>query len=441
MSVAVRIAGGRGGRVSRAVAASVGAGAALQLLVAVSGVISARLLGVADRGVLALLWVVTIVTGQIATLGLHVAVGYAIAQGEPARALLGRLRGQIGLQLALAPLIAGAAMLAVVDHDSSTLAAGACMLVAASALIVLLYAIGVAQGERRYRAVQLHRLVQPLLFTVVLVALAIAGGGDLVAISAIWAATMVLAALLAWRHTALAWSRAGGHASEPGERRSARELRRFGRRSFLGTFGTTEHLMLDQLLVGVLLSPAGFGLYVAANAFANLPRFLGQSLGLVAYPEVASGAGTDRKRTLLRYALLGLAVTAPLVIGLLLTIGWLLPLLFGDAFEDAVPVARILLVAALLQSLRRVLTEGSRGLGTGVPGTVGEVAFAVVLVATAIPLAAEDGAEGAALAVLAAAAAGWLALLVALWRARATGPVDPHAGPRDPAMDAPEAPV
>jgi hypothetical protein len=82
------------------------AGVTLQLVVAMSGIMAARLLGVTDRGRLALLWVITLVVGQLGTMGLHTAMSYAIAAGEQPQVVGGRLRGVIALQLAVTPQIA-----------------------------------------------------------------------------------------------------------------------------------------------------------------------------------------------------------------------------------------------------------------------------------------------------------------------------------------------
>ena len=70
---------------------------------------------------------------------------------------------------------------------------------------------------------------------------------------------------------------------------------RFGVRSMFSAFGIVEHLQVDQLFTGLLLSASQFGLYAAGTAFANLPRFLGQSVGYVAYPEVSVTGRTEKE--------------------------------------------------------------------------------------------------------------------------------------------------
>jgi O-antigen/teichoic acid export membrane protein len=185
----------------------------------------------------------------------------------------------------------------------------------------------------------------------------------------------------------------------------------FGMRSLFSAFGVVEHLQADQLLVGLLLGAHQFGLYVAGSAFANLPRFLGQSVGYVAYPEVTAAAPERRRAALLRFMTIGAAVVLPVVVALIALLGWLLPLLFGTAFTDAVPVGRILLVAALATALRRVAAEALRGFGSGASAAWAELSFIVVFAAAVAPLISWHQAVGAAVALLGASVFAVLVLL------------------------------
>src|SRR5205807_7294363 len=94
------------GAVARGTGGSVLAGGSLQLIVAASGIMAARLLGVADRGHLALLWVVTGAIGQLMSLGVHVAISYQIASGRSPLTVVGRLRRVVASPLLVAFLVA-----------------------------------------------------------------------------------------------------------------------------------------------------------------------------------------------------------------------------------------------------------------------------------------------------------------------------------------------
>ncbi|MFL5831940.1 MAG: lipopolysaccharide biosynthesis protein [Solirubrobacteraceae bacterium] len=401
----------------RGTAGSIAAGGALQLIVAASGIIAARLLGVTDRGHLALLWVLTLVVGQLSTLGLHVSIAFQIAGGAESGAVFARLRGVIALQLVAAAGVEAAVVVPVLGGVRGLSAAALVVtIVAAPSFVLLLHGLAIAQGQRRYRRVQLHRLVQPCLYVAVLVVLAATGEGRLSTVSAGWGITMMIGGLFAWRQCLGAWWPAATSAPGP----SARSMLSFGVRSLFSAFGVVEHLQADQLLVGLLLGAHQFGLYVAGSAFANLPRFLGQSVGYIAYPEVTAAPPERRRTALVRFVAIGTAVVVPVVAALIALLGWLLPLLFGHAFTDAVPVGRILLVAALATALRRVAAEALRGFGSGGSATWAELSFIVVFAAAVAPLISWHQAVGAAVALLGASVVAVLVLLALSRRAQAT---------------------
>jgi enterobacterial common antigen flippase len=389
---------------------SVLAAGGLQLVVAASGIIAARMLGVTDRGHLALLWVVTVATGQVCSLGLHVGISYEVAGGRSPLQVVGQLRGLIAAQL-----VAALALGAVLEfglfggeraQSTAALAAAACV---PPMFVLLLHGIALVQGQRKYHLVQLHRLVQPALYVLVLVVLAATDSGRLTNVTAGWAVTMAIGALFAWRQGLGVWwppaVTAGPEAGSP------RAVLRFSVRSLFSAFGVIEHLQADVLLVGLLVSAHQFGLYAAGSAFANLPEFLGQSIGYIAYPEVRAAATESRRAVLRRFLLIGFVVVLPVVLVGIALLGWVLPLLFGHAFSGAVTIGRLLLIGAFAQAMRRVAAEGLRGLGSGLPATVAELSFIVAFVASVVPLANSHGASGAAGALVIASAVGAVVLV------------------------------
>jgi O-antigen/teichoic acid export membrane protein len=229
---------------------------------------------------------------------------------------------------------------------------------------------------------------------------------------------MAAGALFAWRQGLGAWWPPAPAATDTAEEGSPRAVLRFSLRSMFSAFSAVEHFQADVLLVGLLLSAHQFGLYAAGAAFANLPEFLGQSVGYIAYPEVRAARAERRAATLRRYLAIGTAVLVPVVLVSIALLGWLLPLLFGHQFSGAVTIGRILLIAALAQGLRRVAAEGLRGLGSGTAATLAELSFIVVFVAAVVPLADAHGGSGAAAGLLIASVVGAAALFALALRQR-----------------------
>ena len=92
----------------------------------------------------------------------------------------------------------------------------------------------------------------------------------------------------------------------------------------------------------------------------------------------------------------GIAVV--LVAGLCATAHWLVPFFFGDDFSDAVTVTYIVLPGMIFLCARRVLSEGLKGRGYPLTGTLGELlslAWVAVALAVLVPLWGINGAAAA----------------------------------------------
>jgi O-antigen ligase len=191
-------------------------------------------------------------------------------------------------------------------------------------------------------------------------------------------------------------------------------LTRFGLKGFFGSVSPVEDFHLDQAAVALFLNPVSLGFYVVAQAFINLPRLVAQSVGVIAYPSVAGHRDPRLARRLLwRHFALGAALTLGAVTILEVAVPSLISLLFGAAFSEAVPIARILLIGAFCVSARRVLADGVRGAGYPMLGTIAEAASWMIMIPAMVVLPPVFGPEGVALAVTVAWAVSLITLLVA----------------------------
>ena len=156
---------------------------------------------------------------------------------------------------------------------------------------------------------------------------------------------------------------------------------------------------MDQAVVGLFLSPVALGLYSVAVGLTNLPRFLGQSVGMFTYAQTAAMSPRRGVRAIWRYTTVGTALSLTVVLVIEVLAGPLVTLFFGDAFRDSVSLVRILLVGSLLLAVRRVLAEGARGLGEPMFGTRAEVASWLALLPLLALLAPTLGVDGVAIAM------------------------------------------
>jgi O-antigen/teichoic acid export membrane protein/O-antigen ligase len=404
---------GQGGA-ARALAGSLLAAGASQAALVASGVLVARALGPADRGYMALVLLVPSLLALVGSLGLPLASTYFVARSpENAHSIARKLIVPALLQTAIGVLITlGALVTVLAGEPARVISAGLVATVLVPALLAQLYGLALLQGQRRFRAFNVVRVAQPLLYSIAVLGAFLAGFHSLFQITLVTTAANVAAAgliiVVLLRGLVPPGDTAGAEVP------SLSQLTRFGLKGFLGSVSPVEDFQLDKAAVALFLNPVSLGFYVVAQAFINLPRFVAQSVGLIAYPSVA-GHRDPRlaRRSLWRHFGLGAGLTLGAVIVLEILVPSLIPLFFGAAFSEAVPITRILLIGAFCASARRVLADGVRGAGYPTLGTIAEAASWMIMVPAMVVLAPAFGPEGVALAVTGAWAASLVILLAA----------------------------
>jgi O-antigen/teichoic acid export membrane protein len=313
----------------------------------------------------------------------------------------------------------------------SVLLAGAFTLALVPGTLGQQYGLAILQGQRRFQAFNLLRLLPLVLYSSGLIAMFALNRHELPVITLIWVCSWVGVGL-----TTLSIALRGLPKHEPEQSPPSRaSVIRFGLKGLLGWSSPIETFRLDQAVVGLFLSPAALGLYVVGLAFTNLPRFLAESIGMVAYPHVAAMPDVDSaRRALWRYLGATVALSFMVVAALEGLAGWLVPFFFGNEFADAVPVTRILLIGALFLSARRILTEAARGVALAAEGSIAEAASWLVLLPSLLLLVPPWGIEGVAAAVALSSAFSFAVLVTLVVRGVPRGP---SVDFRSTALDAP----
>lgn len=181
-----------------------------------------------------------------------------------------------------------------------------------------------------------------------------------------------------------------------------------------------DDLRVDQVLVGFAVGAESLGLYVAAASFANLPKFVSQSIGLVAYPRIAAARSFGEAwKISLRTIAIGTTLVVAVVLALLVAVPFLLPTLYGSEFDDSVVLAEIMLIGTVFLAFRRLVSDASRGLGHPGFGSVGEMASIVALAAGVILIGGTSPtAEDVAISVVIASVASALLVSGLFYRVR-----------------------
>ena len=413
-----------------------------QVALLVSGVLAARLLGPEDRGNLALLVLIPIALSQLGNLGLPLALTYQFSKEEvTARGALGHLvRPALSLTAALVAVHVVIVLVLVANRPVDVQLAAAISLLVIPADTASLYGLAILQGRRDFTAFNVLRLLPAVLYSGLASCAFVLGAGSLPLFALLFAASYALIGAV----TLLIALRRSPPRDDP-DAPDAGALLRFGVRGLFGSVSPLEALRLDQAIVGLYLSPAALGLYVVGVAFTNLPRFVAQSIGVVAYPHVTAHDDPARaRRSMWRFLVLSIAVSAAVIAPLEILAGWTVPAFFGPAFAPAVPIMQILLVSSLFLSARRVLTDASRGTGQPGLGTVAEIVAWISLVPAVAVLAPEFGPEGVAIAFTISAAIS-LAVLLGLVATRHAPPsglvATRHATPSGTYSPRPEEPT
>jgi O-antigen/teichoic acid export membrane protein len=381
------------------VGALVGSSVAQGLLV-ISGPATARLLGVAPRGKLALLVIIVTITSQIAALGLPTAVAYfTSSSGVSARQVMGLLlRAWVSLCLGAAVVVGAVSFLV-----SRTNQAGSGWLEAALSVVyvvsVMNYALMFAclQGERRFTPMNWLRIVTSSLSAIALfVLLAAAHHTPLAPVFGIIVLANVVGCLLGVFLVLRAPT-----SPYVDTHITVRSLLRFGTAAMPAANAPLETLSLDQTAVGIILPREELGLYVVAAAFDNLPSILMNAYGQVALTRITAEKDLIARHQIIRKTALGaICISAGASVLAEAIVGWLLPFAFGANFAAAIPVARVLIVAGFLLSFRRILIVFLQAAGRPGRTAVGEVIGLGTLALGAAALVPLFGMIGAAYALI-----------------------------------------
>jgi O-antigen/teichoic acid export membrane protein len=381
-----------------------------QLVTLISGVLVARSLGPQDRGYLALVVLVPTILTQVANLGLPLAATYYVASDRSRAMPIARLVLRDAVTQTVVIVAAQLVILWVVfvEEPDRVLVAGLLSLGALPGILAQMYGLALLQGLQRFAAFNTLRMMPAAMYTLGVLAVFVLRIDELVQIAAAWVIVQAGVGLFTLIFALHSLPVEAPRESVP----SRAQLLKFGLKSFIGYVSPVETFRLDQAIIALFLPPVALGLYVVSLAFTNLPRFVAQSVGMVAYPKVASTSDPRAAlRAVWRYFLVGALLTA-LVIALLEAMaGVLVRFFFGDEFAGAESITRILLLGTLFVGCRRVLADGARGAGYPGLGTVAEVASWISFV-PALALLLPLGGRGVALALTFAWAFSLLVLVV-----------------------------
>ena len=321
-------------------------------LATVSGIVVARGLGPDGRGHWAAILAYFALAQVVAEVGQSGAVTYFVSRHpEQLRQIVVRARWLMlvaGVVLTVAGLVATPLL---AGDDPELQWAYALMFIGVllnSAFASSVYALQ-AVSIGRWNVV---RLAQPLLYSIVITALAAVGMLSLIGV----ACCLVVSILLQFIVLALVKGAAAeGHASdEPGI--GARRLLAYGGAYAGAAVPTSVAGQYDKLVLSRTVPASDLGQYAVGSTVANLVSPFATAIASVMFPRASKLGLADGERarlettTLVRTAFVSVVVSA----GLCLVAPLLVPLLFGRSFSAAVPLVWALALVMVFRSLSQV---------------------------------------------------------------------------------------
>lgn len=352
----------------------------LQGLTLVTGILSARMLGVEGRGQVVLVFAIGLLASQL-TLGgsLPNAIARQLAERQLAARDGLRVIAKRRAWLLVVPCAGAVLLMLLIQHkdlDGETTAIAVAAAVMTFQTVAFRLIVGSLQGEIRHLTrMAVVGVVPQLLFTVAL-SLAFVAGWN-------WGAIHVLLAFFVASFLGLlfGWAALDKPGGRPEDELNERELWTETRKNYIGSVGPIDGLGLDRILVGAVLGTVQLGLYAAATAVSNLCRVVGSSVSVIVLPRVAQQySDLDAQRAVIRqWLVLSAGLIALVTMGLELIVGPAIRLAFGAEFAGAVESARWLVLADGLLGFRKVLVAVLQGQGRGGTASWVEMALTPVL--------------------------------------------------------------
>ncbi|CAB5084756.1 hypothetical protein D3OALGA1CA_1436 [Olavius algarvensis associated proteobacterium Delta 3] len=353
-----------GSKLRRASVGSILAGVLGQALLIVTGILTARILGVEDRGNLAILTAFVLSIAVVGSGGIPQATIYFISQTKRIKEIFQRIKPLIAIQsIGLVIIHAVVVYIYVSDKGYTFQTAAYYTLFAIPGFIIQWYGMSLLQSQERYRIFNILRVLPLLAYTIILILLFNSDRGKITNIALIWSlSNLFIGSIIFIISNFGIKERVLINKKEPLP--SRKEIAIFGIKGLFGWASPLDSFRVDILIGAVILSPHAIGLYVVGQAFTNLPKIISNSMGMIAYPTISNKKEyQDIRRNFLGFVLFTSALSTIIFLFLYTLIPFLVKLLFGNAFIGAIPIARILIFGALLVSIRTIIVECLRGMG------------------------------------------------------------------------------
>jgi O-antigen/teichoic acid export membrane protein len=352
-----------------------------------TGPITARALGPAGRGTVAIVSIYDNLTTTLFSVGLPNAAGYyAMKKRYSREALMGSV---FRMSLLLLPVVAITAFGVVAGPLAKF---GTSVKVAAVILVFLspVSAVGLtgrafllADGDLAF--LRADDLLPIFINAAIIVPFGLLG---------VLTVPVAIVAIILGNALAVLWAyfEAG---VRPKGRAPFKPLLSFGSRSLLGAIANFGNNSLDQALVAPILGVKALGFYAVAASVSILPLGLAQAFGYRSFGSVGTARGAAARSEAEAVLRMTFLTTATFSLVLMAVSPLAIPLAYGGAFQHAVPPTLILLPGAVGLGMAVTANQCSQAMGVPQYATTGSVVGLIITVpglAVAVPLLGINGA-------------------------------------------------
>ncbi|WP_337851150.1 oligosaccharide flippase family protein [Rathayibacter sp. YIM 133350] len=263
----------------------------------------------------------------------------------------------------------------------------------------------VLASRRRFGAVAIMQLAQPLVFVIALLGVWMLGALSVAAV--LWCN---LAGSLATFVLGLVLNRVG----PAGAYAPWRALLRGSLTFYGGVIADTAYRRMDQVIMLPILGAHESGLYSVAVTIGGLPIFIAMAFAASVFPD-AAGASAEARQHLARSVISAAAALGLLAaVGLAIAAPFVVLVLFGPAFTGAFAAVYVAIAASVLVTVNLTCSELLAAANRGLRLTLAQSAALVSMVSLLLLLGPGLGALGAAIGALCAAGVALALLLAAL---------------------------
>lgn len=369
----------------------------IQAAYVISGVITARSLGPSGRGALAAIIMWPQFLGYLLSLGIPTSSVYHVRREPQHGSTLTAAAIIISIAMGCIAVVAGFFIIPYSLHTypPSVIHFARLMICTAPLALLGVNLSALAQSAGAFRRYNFYRLAQPAAVSLVLFLIWRLHGLTYTSAAAIYLFAGVPVTL--WNGI---WVWSYFKPSFKGGLKPVRALVGYGVRVWGADLLGTVANQVDRILVVSTLPPHDMGLYVVAQSVAGLMNVFPAAINSVLMPRAAGHSIADivnltGRALRITFAILFLAGTSLFFSG-----GFLLNLVYGNKFDGAFIVLKILLAEAVLDGLTSVSSQAF--LAAGFPGVVTLLQGCGLV--TAVPLlywmVPRWGLKGAAFALL-----------------------------------------